>query len=342
MVEKIRRVSRADVAKMAGVSPTIVSYVVNDNRYVDADKKRRVHEAMNELGYRPNVIARALKGKHSHLILFIVDDLLSDHFGRINKQMNAWAIEHDYFICLCESRNDDDFISQIFQSYFDGVIIGSSTFKVEYLQKVINTNIPVVLFEMKNYSSLEGTFALINSGLYNGAITCCQELLNKKREHIIYVDSFIEAGRKANYCDDFRYSGFVDELKANNKYNDRSFRLITDCENEENLINKINALLDSGFAIDGVFGRTDYVAVQAMYALINRNFKIPYDCSVIGVNNSKSTNYTNPKLSSLDIDREGIGFSATNILSRMFSNEELLKEDLHIGLSTKLIIRESS
>jgi DNA-binding LacI/PurR family transcriptional regulator len=341
MVEKSRRVSRADVAKRAGVSPTIVSYVVNNNRYVDARKKQRVIEAMNELGYRPNAIARALKGKHSHLILFIVDDLLSDHFGRINKQMNEWAIEHDYFICLCESRNDDDFISQIFQSYFDGIIIGSSTFKVEYIQKMINTNIPLVLLEMRKYSELVGNFALINSGLYDGAISICKELINKKRQHIIYVDSLINSGKKEHYKDDFRYAGFVEELKANNMYNSENFRLITNCDSEMDLNKQIIELLDSGFEIDGVFGRTDYVAVQAMNVLLNRDYNIPKDCSVIGVNNSRITNYTNPKLSSLDIDREGIGRLATSILSRMFNKEELSKEDLHIVLKTKLIIRES-
>lgn len=57
------RVTRADVAKEAGVSETIVSYVVNNNRYVAKDKRTRVEEAIAKLHYRPNNVARALKGK---------------------------------------------------------------------------------------------------------------------------------------------------------------------------------------------------------------------------------------------------------------------------------------
>lgn len=341
MIKTIRRVTRADVAKKAGVTPTIVSYVVNNNRYVDATKRENVKLAMKELGYRPNSMARALKGKHSHLILFIVDDLLSEHFGRINKQMNAWANENDYFICLCESRNDDDFINHIFQSYFDGVIIGSYTFKHEYIQKVIDTNIPVVLLEMRKYSDLTGDFALINSGLYQGARSCCKAFLKKKREHIVYIDSFTDDIEKDYICDDFRFDGFVDELKDNGKYNDDNFRLISHCIGEEELNQKIDDLINEGFKIDALFGRTDAVALQGMSKLKNLGYKIPNDCSVIGVNNLKIASYSEPKLSSLDIDREGIGKYATTILAKMFSGEELSSDERHIVLKTKLIDRDS-
>jgi LacI family transcriptional regulator len=341
MIKPIRRVTRADVAKKAGVTPTIVSYVVNNNRYVDATKRENVKLAMKELGYRPNSMARALKGKHSHLILFIVDDLLSEHFGKINKQMNAWANENDYFICLCESRNDDGFINHIFQSYFDGVIIGSSTFKHEYIQKVIDTNIPVVLLEMRKYNDLTGDFALINSGLYEGARSCCKAFLEKKREHIVYIDSFTENKEKDNTRDDFRFEGFVDELKDNKKYNENNFRLISHCTNEEELEKKIKDLIDEGFKIDALFGRTDAVALQGMFTLKSLGYEIPRDCSVIGVNNLTIASYSDPKLSSLDIDREGIGNCATSILSKMFSGKELSTEESHIVLHTNLIDRES-
>ena len=66
MEEKKKQVTRADVAKLAGVSETIVSYVINNNRYVAKDKRERVEEAVRTLNYRPNNVARALKGKPSN------------------------------------------------------------------------------------------------------------------------------------------------------------------------------------------------------------------------------------------------------------------------------------
>lgn len=63
MRKELNRVTRADVAREADVSETIVSYVINGNRYVDDAKRRRVEAAVKKLHYSPNAMARALKGK---------------------------------------------------------------------------------------------------------------------------------------------------------------------------------------------------------------------------------------------------------------------------------------
>ncbi len=70
------RVTRADVAKAAGVSETIVSYVVNNNRYVAKEKRQRVEDAIAALHYRPNNVARALERKNAkNQLLFIADQI---------------------------------------------------------------------------------------------------------------------------------------------------------------------------------------------------------------------------------------------------------------------------
>ena len=88
MAENKERVTRADVAKMAGVSETVVSYVINNNRYVAMDKRKRVEEAVRALNYRPNNIARALKGKQSNQILFIADHITNEYFASIVSEMD--------------------------------------------------------------------------------------------------------------------------------------------------------------------------------------------------------------------------------------------------------------
>ena len=91
MAENKERVTRADVAKMAGVSETVVSYVINNNRYVAMDKRKRVEEAVRALNYRPNNIARALKGKQSNQILFIADHITNEYFASIVSEMDKYA-----------------------------------------------------------------------------------------------------------------------------------------------------------------------------------------------------------------------------------------------------------
>ena len=103
--------TRKDVARMADVSETIVSYVLNNNRYVSAEKRRRVLEAVEALRYRPNSIARALKGKGNSHILFIVDNVANEYFGRLIQEIDAVAYDSGYLVSLMGAKNDEEFVS---------------------------------------------------------------------------------------------------------------------------------------------------------------------------------------------------------------------------------------
>lgn len=122
------RVTRSDVAKAAGVSETIVSYVINNNRYVAKEKRQRVEEAIAALHYRPNNVARALKGKRSNQLLFIADQITNEYFSRIVSEMDKYAYEAGFLISLCANRNTPEFVSQVISRQYDGIIISSISF----------------------------------------------------------------------------------------------------------------------------------------------------------------------------------------------------------------------
>ena len=120
MGEGRERVTRADVAKLAGVSETIVSYVINNNRYVAKDKRQRVEEAVRVLNYRPTNVARALKGKQSNQILFIADHITNEYFASIVSEMDQYAYRAGYLISLCANRNSPEFVAQVISRQYDG------------------------------------------------------------------------------------------------------------------------------------------------------------------------------------------------------------------------------
>ena len=125
MDQKRSPVTRKDIALEAGVSETIVSYVMNNNRYVDKEKRKRVLEAVEKLGYRPNPIARALKGKRMNHILFITDQLISEHFSLLLSELEKNAYDLGYIISLCGNRNTRQFVDDIIGRCYDGGIISS-------------------------------------------------------------------------------------------------------------------------------------------------------------------------------------------------------------------------
>lgn len=330
-----RRVTREDVAARAGVSPTIVSYVVNANRYVDAEKKERVQRAIQELGYRPNTMARALKGKQSHHILFIADDLMGEHFGRILQEMDQKAYEEGYFISLCRDRNDEDFLRQVCNRYFDGVIVASSSFDPEHIQRLIDTGLPVVVLEIRHYD-LTGRFGTINSGLYQGARDCVSLLLRRGRRRLLYVDSPSRDGQGVD-PQDFRHQGFLDELAAQG-FGAEAYKIIDACRSEEAVAGALTDLLAGGFVPDGIFGRTDAMAIVAMEGMKRAGYRVPEDCSVVGFNNSRIGLYTSPPLTSMEIRRDLIGLRAMEMLKGLIEGSST---ELRVVLRTEPVIRQS-
>ena len=182
------RVTRADVAKAAGVSETIVSYVVNNNRYVAKEKRQRVEEAIRALNYRPNNMARALKGKKSNQILFIADHITNEYFSSIVSAMDQYAYEAGYLISLCANRNTPEFVSQVISRQYDGIIVSSASFPEEYVSQLSQAGIPVVVFRRRLHLKPMEHAALMETGLYTGARKAVRHLMEKGCRNIVYVD----------------------------------------------------------------------------------------------------------------------------------------------------------
>ena len=230
------RVTRADVAKLAGVSETIVSYVINNNRYVAKEKRVRVEEAISALSYRPNNVARALKGKHSNQILFIADQITNEYFSRIVSEMDKYAYEAGYLISLCANRNTPEFVSQVISRQYDGIIISSTSFPTEYVTELDNAGIPVVMFKHRRRQKLPERVAVLASGLYTGARDCVSHLAETGRENIIYIDRISRRGNRSTE-DDLRLSGFMDEMKARG-FEVNEYSTVAGCHNEDELMSE--------------------------------------------------------------------------------------------------------
>ena len=214
MGETRERVTRADVAKMAGVSETIVSYVINNNRYVAKEKRQRVEEAVKILNYRPNNVARALKGKQSNQIIFIADHITNEYFSSIVSEMDKYAYESGYLISLCSNRNTPEFISQVISRQFDGIIVSSASFPTEYVEQFSQAGIPVVVFRRWRHQKAVAHVAYLGTGLYTGAREAVRHLIDRGCRNVIYVDR-ISARGHVSPPDDMRFGGFVDEMEAN-------------------------------------------------------------------------------------------------------------------------------
>jgi len=336
MTKEFRQVTRKDVARLAGVSETVVSYVVNNNRYVDKEKRRRVEDAIRELNYRPNTIARALKGKSTNHIVFIADQIVTEHFSLLVSELDKHAYDLGYMISLCANRNTQKFVNDIISRRYDGIIISSISFPAEYIQQLIDAHIPVVLLANRDYSGIRGA-GLIHNGLYEGAKTCVRYLAGKGRRHIIYIDRFSSRGHFSDNKD-LRYRGFVEEMQSSGLSQDPAERVITGCASPEEIAGAVRDYLES-HPVDAIFGRNDKVACIAMQVAQKLGRRVPEDIAVVGFDNSTMSQYTTPPITSMEIRREGIAKSAVEMLQQMIEKGEVPQP---VTYSTRLIERDST
>ena len=294
MAENKERVTRADVAKMAGVSETVVSYVINNNRYVSMDKRKRVEEAVRALNYRPNNIARALKGKQSNQILFIADHITNEYFASIVSEMDKYAYNSGYLISLCANRNTEEFVSQVISRQYDGIIVSSASFPAEYVEQFTQAGIPVVVFRRLRHQKTIEQVAYLGTGLYTGARSAVSHLIEKGCQNIVYIDR-ISARGHISPPDDMRFGGFVDEMAANG-FLVGPENIICGCRSREELEEDVKRRLRTGSQVDGIFGRNDMIACIAMTAASQIGFKVPEEIKVIGFDDSSISRFCSPKL----------------------------------------------
>ncbi len=320
MVRRGNTPTRKDVAKLAGVSETVVSYVLNNNRYVAKEKRERVLDAVEQLNYRPNNVALALKGKRTNHILFICDNISNEYFGGLVEEMARLAADRGYLISLMGSRNDESFVSQVCSRVFDGIVISSTSFEEKYVLRLINTGTPVVLLMNREYDNISGRAAKIYTGIHDGIKECVELLYKMGRRHIVYIDR-VSKKRHFSTMDDWRYNGFITKMQECGLKVTKG-NVIVGYETEDELYQALRAKLKAGLQVDGIVGRNDSLACLAMAAVKDCGLRIPEDTAVLGFDNSRLSRYSSPGLSSVELNRPAIAQAIMDAFEQMDNDGE--------------------
>lgn len=330
-------VTRKMVAAEAGVTETIVSYVLNNNRYVEKNKRLRVLETVKRLGYQPNAAARMLKLKKSNHLLFIADNIKNEHFGILISEIDRLLYDKGYFISLAKNRDNEQFVSHIINRQFDGVLISSISMREEYLSELANAGIPMVLLMNRAYRfDAPANVGYIYPGLYDGARQCVRHLHAGGCRNIVYLDR-ISARNHFSDRSDLRLCGFLDEM-ADLGCPCGNRNVISNCKSEEEVVGRIIAAVNDGFAIDGIAARNDSIAALAIKAANRLGLSIPKQISIIGFDNSTLSRNITPSITTMEMDRQAMAAGAVAMLEDLMQS----KHPEPIRLATKLIVRDST
>ncbi len=326
-----------DVAKRAGVSPSTVSRVIANNPKISDATKERVFEAMKEMDYQPNIIARSLANRRTYtlgMILPYKDERIFDNpfFIKAMRGLSTYAQEKGYFIMYHYCQTEDEELKTIEQfvhsKWVDGIILTTTR---------INDKNVEFLFERQHPFVVIGT-------------------PEAHREQILYVDNdnvkameqvvdrLIEQGHRKIAFVGGEYQFTV------NRHRLRGYRKSLErhgIEVDENLIfkdgtNEIKACAEMKTVLkkvvpDAIVGVDDMMADGALEGMIESGYE---RVAVAGFNNTPLAIYKQPMMSSVVVNSEKLGLMASRILIDKIENKSMKDNKMIIG--AKYIERAST
>lgn len=137
-----------DVAKLAGVSPTTVSRVINNKGYLSEKTINKVRAAMKELGYKPNILARGLQGKSPKLIGLIFPSISNIFYAELIEHLENELFKRGYKTIICNSEDNStkekEYIEMLEANQVDGIISSSHNLGISDYERV---DAPIVAFD---------------------------------------------------------------------------------------------------------------------------------------------------------------------------------------------------
>ncbi|MDU4694734.1 MULTISPECIES: LacI family DNA-binding transcriptional regulator [Paenibacillus] len=267
-----------DIAKLAGVSKTTVSKVLNHQYGVHAETRKKVWQAASELHYTPNIAARALVTSKTGVIGVVYDSFKSPIYTELAGQLETWARKEGVHLVFC-SCNQQQASKLHYIQYFmggaaDGVILfGSAEDDYPVIERLMAVNYPFVVIENR-YEQLQVPNVLVdNVGGAEQAVRYLQELGHR---HIAHVTGNLRHQVAVDRCNGFKKA--MQELGLEPASDDF---IRTDGSIGCGLV-AARTLLERETRPTALFVFNDLIAYEMMDELHRAGLRIPEDMSVIG------------------------------------------------------------
>jgi LacI family transcriptional regulator len=300
-----------DIAVHAGVSIRTVSRVVNERPGPAADTRERVLQSIEQLGYRPNLLARGLVTRQSFTIGLVATYLGDPFFSELTRGIQQACDRYGYLVLLTSSEGDDVRQQHVLQSLVDRGCDGLVVFPVrgsqDQLRAVADRAIPVVTVD---YAIDHPRIGAVDSDTERGAHLAVEHLRARGRSVLGMVSS--PSGRTV---DEPRERGFrqaiadlTDDVRRHVVWNDETL---------EGGAAGLRELVDRFPSLDGVFAYNDIMAIGAMRELEDLGRRVPDDVAVIGVDDVAVSALVRPALTTVRIDREQMGARAVDMVMQL-------------------------
>jgi len=331
-----------DVALLAGVSVKTVSNVVNDYPHVRPTTRVRVQEAIDRLGYRPNMTARNLRSGRSGVIALAVPEIDAPYFSELAHHVVHAAMDRGWTVLVDETGQIHDrevwerersAAAGIRGQLIDGVIL--SPLALDDADVAEYGSVPLVLLGERLGSPAADHVAIDNQAAAGEAT---RHLLDTGRRRIAVIGAQPPPyGHSAR----LRLKGYRDALRAAGIAYDDDLVLPALEWRRSAGAEAARRLLELPEPPDAVFCFNDLLALGALRALADRGVRVPGDLAVVGFDDIEETRYSTPSLTTISPDKVAIAHEAVGHLARRLERAEKWTP-AEIAVRYRLEVREST
>lgn len=342
-----------DVAKRAGVSISTVSNVLNKSKYVSPELVKRVEDAVAELSYEVNPIARSMKNNKTGTIGVITEDMCGVFYPYVVKGITSVAIEKGYQITIFDTQGtygdttalqrEQEVFRKLIASRVDGILFVSMVpdkDKKEYFEEIKRQasqykKIPLVSLE-RDFTS-EGIDSVYFDG-YTNSKMAIQHLIDCGCKKICHI-----TGPMVMQIAQERIKGYRECTAANGLVIDEKRMIANGDYSHQSGYTATKQLLEQVPDLDGIFCGNDQMAIGALKALKEAGKRVPEDIKMISYDDVFLASVVEPALSTVHIQKRHAGIAAAQMLFDRIENPDgEINEAKGIKMEGRLVIRKST
>jgi LacI family repressor for deo operon, udp, cdd, tsx, nupC, and nupG len=335
------KITRDDVARLAGVSPATVSNALNNKPFVSERVKKKVLNAVEELHYTPNLVARSLMTRSSSHIALLLDDITNPHFNVMAQGVQELVHEKGWMlsISLATAGNIDDVVSDYLARHVDGIVLNSRRAVVsEKMMGRLRSSGTVCVY----CGGVSGPDRFTMNFAYgNGMKKAYSYLLDLGHTDIALLSGLARLEDPA--MEDHRTLAFRWSAEHFGGGLAPQWLIYGEAPYPTDMAAGYAAaaeLLRSRPLPTAVITINDYMAVGAMKCLKENRIRIPQDISLISFDNTIYAQITTPGLTSISSPARDFGRKAAELVFEARADEHPRYRDIVFDM--ELVIREST
>lgn len=328
-------VTMRDVAEKANVSIKTVSRVVNNQNEISESTRESVLAVIQELGYRPNMLARGLITQRTHTIGLVVVSITNPFFPEVAEGVQATARTYDHNMFLCSSNKDLEeelhLLNSLAAQGADGIIVFPTRDSADSIRKFADRYSPLIVV---NHVIEHPNIGLVLTDIHQGAKLAVDHLVSQGHQNLGMLPSTDSpADRK------WREQGFLDAIASQHSSQVKGyFAPMTAVSGNHRQATR--QLLADHPEVTALFAYNDLMAIDAIRVCQELGRRVPEDCAVVGFDDIHLASIYTPSLTTIRIDKYDLGRQSMLRLLEMVQRPD--EQFPPISLDVELVIRESA